>query len=80
MMNLADIAAELDALRAAKRQMLVGRRVTGSSNPSTGSVNFATCSLAEINREIARLELLECRLTGRSSGFAPVIPGFGPRA
>lgn len=79
-MTLEEIRSELAALRAAKRQRLLGGGVVSSSYPETGSITFAQSSLSELNREIARLEIEEARLLGWPSGFAPVVPGFGPRA
>lgn len=66
-----EIQADLDALTAARRKLLTGERVT-KVNAAEGGVEYGAITLAELNREIVRLEMELARAEGRPSPVGPV--------
>jgi len=77
-MTLAEIDSALDQLRAVKQSRLVGGVVTRTQYQSGGSQR-EYASLADIDGEIARLEVMRARLAGTSTGNGPIRIGFGRR-
>ncbi|BBE74353.1 hypothetical protein [Oharaeibacter diazotrophicus] len=75
-----EIDADIAALEAARRARVSGTQVVSSTFPDAGSVTFATTSLGEINRELARLRMERAGASGEASGLGPILPGFGARA
>lgn len=76
--TLADVQQQLADLRAAKQARLTGGVRTKTAFTS-GSVEKQFASLAEIDGEIARLEVIEARLAGTSTRNGPIHIGFGAR-
>ena len=77
-MTLADIDGAIAALRAAKQARLVGGMVVRTQYLS-GSVMKDVATLADIDGEIARLEVKRSQLTGMPTGNGPIRIGFGGR-
>lgn len=77
-MTLADIDSAIAALRAAKQKRLIDGARTKTAYQG-GSVEKQVASLAEIDGEIARLEVLRSRITGIPTGGGPITVGFGGR-
>lgn len=77
-MTREEIEADLAALRQVKRARLRGEATTKIAY-SDGSAEYAVASLAEINAEIARLELDLARAGGPAHNLGPVRVGFGRR-
>lgn len=77
-LTVAEIDEQLTALRAAKTQRLISGVRTKTSY-SGGSVEKQVASIAEIDGEIARLEVLRARLTGSPTTGGPIVVGFGDR-
>ena len=77
-MTVADIDAAISELRAAKMTRLTGGAVVRTQYQS-GSVMKEVASLADIDNEIARLEVLRSKITGQPTGNGPIRVGFGGR-
>ncbi len=77
-MTLAEVTAAIDQLRAVKMARLTGGAVTRTAFTS-GSVDKQYATLAEIDGEIARLEVIQRRLSGQRHGGSAIHVGFGGR-
>ena len=77
-MTLAQVDAALEQLRAAKMERLTSGIRTRTSFES-GSVEKQYASLAEIDGEIARLEVVRARLRGQRLSGGAIHVGFGDR-
>ena len=77
-MTLAEIEQSISDLRAAKQKRLLGGAVVRTQYQS-GSVQKEMASLADIDGEIARLEVMKSKLTGLPTGQGPIRIGFGRR-
>jgi hypothetical protein len=75
---IAEIEAELAALRAARITRLTSGALTEITHQS-GGVKKQVATLEDINQAIALLELELARATGSSSGLGPIRIGFGGR-
>ncbi|WP_127142850.1 hypothetical protein [Pelagibacterium montanilacus] len=75
---IAEIEADLAALRTARTKRLVSGARTEVSYAS-GGIKREVVTLEEVNQGIAMLELELARATGRPSGLGPIRAGFGGR-
>ena len=77
-MTREEIEADLAALRQVKRARLRGETATKIAY-SDGSAEYAVATLAEINGEIARLEMDLAKAGGPAHNLGPIRVGFGRR-
>jgi len=77
-LTLDEINSAIDSLRSAKMARLTGGAVVRTQYQS-GSAQKEMATFADIDAEIARLEVLRSRLTGLPTGNGPIRIGFGRR-
>jgi hypothetical protein len=77
-MTIAQVDEALEQLRSAKMARLTSGVRTRTSFES-GSVEKQYATLADIDGEIARLEVLRARLSGQRTSGGAIHVGFGGR-
>ena len=79
-MTLAEVQADLAALRAARQRILTGQQATTVALPDGSRVEYQFARLGDLNAEISRLEALEVSLGGAvtngPTGNRPILPIF----
>lgn len=77
-MTLSEVQASLTTLRGAREKILSGQQAVSVTLPDGSRAEFQVARMADINSEIARLEVQERLLSGASSqqlaGNRPILP------